>query len=103
MPTNHRHGLRLPGSFETTTNSDAHSDASSSTNAPQPKSSERPCSKRPVVANTVIALLETPTRVCNAAPLRQQRLLRPRSRVLYEDIVGSAGVAWAGPPCRVGV
>jgi hypothetical protein len=57
-----------------------------------------PRSKRPVVANNVIALLETPGRVCLAArQFLANVVVQGRSCSPY-DLVGSAGVDWRGRP-----
>ncbi len=57
-----------------------------------------PRSKRPVVANNVIALLETPGRVCLAArQFLANVVVRGRGCSPY-DLVGSAGVDWRGRP-----
>ena len=57
-----------------------------------------PRAKRPVVANNVIALLETPGRVCLAArQFLANVVVRGRSCSPY-DLVGSAGVDWRGRP-----
>ena len=59
-----------------------------------------PRSKRPVVANNVIALLETPARVCNAARLFVNNVVVHGQPCSYGDVVGSAGVDWRGRPVR---
>ena len=54
--------------------------------------------KRPVVANNVIGLLETPGRVCLAArQFLANVVVRGRGCSPY-DLVGSAGVDWRGRP-----
>jgi Right handed beta helix region len=57
-----------------------------------------PRAKRPVVANNVIALLETPGRVCLAArQFLANVVVRGRGCSPY-DLVGPAGVDWRGRP-----
>jgi hypothetical protein len=54
--------------------------------------------KRPIVANNVIALLETPGRVCLAAKTFVANVV-VRGRTCTDDnLVGSAGVDWRGRP-----
>ena len=54
--------------------------------------------KRPIVANNVIGLLETPGRVCLAArQFLANVVVRGRGCSPY-DLVGSAGVDWRGRP-----
>ena len=59
-----------------------------------------PRSKRPVVANNVIALLDTPARVCNASRLFVNNLVVRGHPCSYDGLVGSAGVDSAGRPVR---
>jgi len=56
--------------------------------------------KRPLVANNVIALLETPGRVCGFSRLFVSNLvIRGRSCSDF-GVVGSAGIDWLGRPVR---
>jgi hypothetical protein len=59
-----------------------------------------PRAKRPVVANNVIALLETPARVCNASRLFVNNVVVSGHSCSYDGLVGSAGVDSAGRPVR---
>jgi hypothetical protein len=57
--------------------------------------------KRPVVANNVIALLETAGRVCLASKTFVANVVvRGRTCSVYDNVVGSAGVDWLGRPVR---
>ena len=57
-------------------------------------------SKRPVVANNVIALLETPGRVCLAARRFVNNVVVRGRTCSDTNVVGSAGVDWRGRPVR---
>lgn len=56
--------------------------------------------KRPVVANNVIALLQTPARVCNASRLFLNNVVVSGRSCSYDGFVGSPGVDWIGRPVR---
>lgn len=59
-----------------------------------------PRHKRPVVANNVIALLETPGRVCLAARQFSNNVVVRGRTCSDANLVGSAGVDWRGLPVR---
>jgi hypothetical protein len=59
-----------------------------------------PRSKRPVVANNVIALLQMPARVCNASRLFLNNVVVLGRSCSDDGLTGSAGVDWRGRPVR---
>lgn len=59
-----------------------------------------PRHKRPVVANNVIALLETPGRVCLAARQFLNNVVVRGRTCSAANLVGSAGIDWRGLPVR---